>query len=48
MDPENNLIYVFLSNRVCPDASNTTLSEKNIRTNLHQAVYDLLNKVQGK
>ena len=47
-DPENNLIYVFLSNRVCPDASNTTLSEKNIRTNLHQSVYDLLNKVQGK
>jgi CubicO group peptidase (beta-lactamase class C family) len=47
-DPENRLIYVFLSNRVCPDASNNKLSQKNIRTDLHQAVYDLLETVSGK
>jgi beta-glucosidase-like glycosyl hydrolase/CubicO group peptidase (beta-lactamase class C family) len=40
-DPENGLVYVFLSNRVCPDASNQKLKDLNIRTNLHQAVYDL-------
>ena len=41
-DPENNLVYVFLSNRVYPDASNNKISELNIRTNLHQAFYDAL------
>ncbi len=41
-DPVNNLIYVFLSNRVYPDASNQKLAEMNIRTRIHQAMYDLL------
>ena len=47
-DPENQLIYVFLSNRVCPDAGNNTLSRLNIRTNLHQAMYDLLDAFPPK
>ena len=47
-DPENNLIFVFLSNRVCPDAGNQKISEMNIRTDIHQAMYDLLGKVQSK
>jgi beta-N-acetylhexosaminidase len=47
-DPENKLIYIFLSNRVCPDASNNKLSQKNIRTDLHQVIYDLLDAVSGK
>ncbi|MEI6683412.1 MAG: glycoside hydrolase family 3 N-terminal domain-containing protein [Bacteroidota bacterium] len=47
-DPENNLIYIFLSNRVCPSAANQKLSEMNIRTNIHQSVYDLLHKYQIK
>ncbi len=46
-DPANNLLFVFLSNRVCPDASNRKLSEMNIRTKLHQAMYDLLQKYQA-
>jgi CubicO group peptidase (beta-lactamase class C family) len=41
-DPENNLIYIFLSNRVYPDASNQKLAEMNIRTRIHQAMYDIL------
>ena len=41
-DPENGLVYVFLSNRVCPDASNGKIMEFNIRTNLHQVFYDAL------
>jgi CubicO group peptidase (beta-lactamase class C family) len=43
-DPEENLIYIFLSNRVNPDASNTKLSKMNIRTDIHQAIYNILNK----
>lgn len=41
-DPENNLIYVFLSNRVYPDASNRKIIDMNIRTNIHQVFYDAL------
>ena len=42
-DPSNNLIYIFLSNRVCPDASNPRLAGMNLRTQIHQAMYDILN-----
>ena len=41
-DPDNGLVYIFLSNRVCPDASNTRIIEYNIRTNLHQVFYDAI------
>jgi beta-N-acetylhexosaminidase len=40
-DPDNGLLYVFLSNRVHPDALNGKLVELNLRTSLHQAVIDL-------
>jgi len=52
-DPKENFIYIFLSNRVYPDASNWKIVEYNIRTNLHQAFYDaiknskLMNKHQA-
>ncbi|MGN0032212.1 MAG: glycoside hydrolase family 3 N-terminal domain-containing protein [Candidatus Limimorpha sp.] len=39
-DPENDLIVVFLSNRVFPDASNNLISKLNIRTNIHELFYD--------
>lgn len=38
MDPETGLLYVFLSNRVSPDASNNKLSSLNLRT----GIYDIL------
>ncbi len=41
-DPENGLIYVFLSNRVYPDMSNYKLMELDIRTNIHQLFYEAL------
>jgi len=41
-DPENNLVYIFLSNRICPDASNNKISEMDIRTKIHQAFYDAI------
>lgn len=40
-DPENDLLYVFLSNRVYPDAKNYKLMKMNLRTDLHQLVYDI-------
>ncbi|MCX6251535.1 MAG: serine hydrolase [Bacteroidetes bacterium] len=45
-DPVNNFIYIFLSNRVYPDASNQKLLEMNIRTRIHQAMYDILERVK--
>jgi CubicO group peptidase (beta-lactamase class C family) len=47
-DPASGLLYVFLSNRVYPSAANQRLSEMNIRTNIHQAAYDLLQRYQVK
>ncbi len=39
-DPATGLVYVFLSNRIHPDAHNAKIMEYNIRTNLHQVFYD--------
>jgi CubicO group peptidase (beta-lactamase class C family) len=44
VDPAYDLIYVFLSNRVYPDAENTKLAEMNVRTNVQQVVYNALIK----
>lgn len=44
VDPAYDLIYIFLSNRVYPDAENTKLAEMNVRTNVQQAVYNSLIK----
>jgi beta-N-acetylhexosaminidase len=41
-DPENGLVYIFLSNRVHPDAGNPKIMDYDIRTNLHQVFYDAL------
>lgn len=39
-DPEYNLVYVFLSNRVHPDGGeNTKLLRMNVRTNIQEAIY---------
>jgi beta-N-acetylhexosaminidase len=41
-DPENRLVYVFLSNRVYPNMSNSKLMDYDIRTNIHQLFYEAL------
>lgn len=41
-DPEHNIIFIFLSNRVYPSATNNKLAKQNIRTNLMQVLYDAL------
>ena len=42
MDPENGILYVFLSNRVYPDAGNNKLRQYNIRTRIHEVIYKSL------
>lgn len=41
-DPNSDLIYIFLSNRVYPDASNKKLIEMNIRTDIQEVIYSSL------
>jgi CubicO group peptidase (beta-lactamase class C family) len=41
-DPENQLVYIFLSNRVNPTAANNKLIKQNIRTEIQQMFYDIL------
>jgi beta-N-acetylhexosaminidase len=41
-DPQENLVYVFLSNRVNPGASNRKISELSIRTEIQQAIYNAI------
>ncbi|MCD6331932.1 MAG: serine hydrolase, partial [Bacteroidales bacterium] len=40
VDPENGLLYVFLSNRVYPTRDNSKLYDMNIRTKILQILYD--------
>lgn len=43
-DPKENLIFVFLSNRVYPSAENTKLIDMNIRTRIQDLVYQSILK----
>ncbi|MFK7922380.1 MAG: serine hydrolase [Bacteroidia bacterium] len=42
VDPEHELVFVFLSNRVHPKSNNWKLNEMRIRQRVHEAVYDAL------
>lgn len=46
VDPKSNLVYVFLSNRVHPDAGNK-LGSLNIRPRIQDVVYDAIAKGMG-
>jgi len=41
IDPQNNSIYIFISNRTFPDVGNMKLIQKDIRTNIQQVFYDV-------
>lgn len=41
-DPEEEIVYVFLSNRTFPSASNTLLIKSGLRTRIQQAIYDAI------
>ena len=42
VDPDNGLVFVFLSNRIHPSASNRALIEKNVRTEIMDVIYEAL------
>ncbi len=42
VDPEFDLVYVFLSNRIHPKANNFKLIKSNIRTRIQDAIYESL------
>jgi beta-N-acetylhexosaminidase len=39
IDPELEIVYIFLSNRICPDASNSKLIQLDIRTRIQEQIY---------
>lgn len=39
VDPEYNLIYIFLSNRIHPSAENNKLTSTSVRTKIHDIIY---------
>ena len=41
-DPEEEIIYVFLSNRTYPDSKNNRLLEANIRTEIQSLIYQAI------
>lgn len=47
-DPETDLIYVFLSNRIYPDANNRKLMELNTRTYIHDVLYQSLENSESR
>ncbi len=42
VDPETQLVYIFLSNRIHPNVNNRTLFSKGTRTRIQSLVYDAL------
>ena len=44
LDPDNQILYVFLSNRVYPDAGNIKLRTYNIRTRIQEVIYKAMGR----
>ncbi len=44
VDPEYDLVYVFLSNRVHPDQNNNSLAQQDIRTRIQDLIYNAIEK----
>ena len=44
VDPEHDLVFVFLSNRVHPSAKENNLAKMNIRTDIQSVIYELIEK----
>ncbi len=42
VDPDENLVYIFLSNRIHPDADNNKLLEMDVRTKIQKVIYESL------
>jgi CubicO group peptidase (beta-lactamase class C family) len=44
VDPDNELVFVFLSNRIYPDVTNRKLNQLHIRERIQGAIYDAMKK----
>ena len=42
-DPDEEIVYIFLSNRTYPSSTNNELAKQNIRTNIQTVIYDSIN-----
>ncbi|MCB0495020.1 MAG: serine hydrolase [Cyclobacteriaceae bacterium] len=45
-DPENGVLFIFMSNRVYPTRNNSKLYQFNVRPTMHQAIYDAIKAYQ--
>ncbi|HKL07840.1 MAG TPA: glycoside hydrolase family 3 N-terminal domain-containing protein [Bacteroidales bacterium] len=41
-DPEEKIVFIFLSNRIHPDQDNNRLIQTNVRTDIQKAIYDAI------
>ncbi len=48
IDPDNELLYIFLSNRVNPTRANSKLSALDIRTRIQDAIYKAIDRKKPK
>ena len=48
VDPKYNLIYIFLSNRVYDSRENRKIYDLNIRTNIHNLIYENLVEIESE
>jgi len=46
-DPEEDIVYVFLSNRTFPNAENKKLLRMNIRTDIQEVIYNAVNNAKA-
>ncbi|MFA8436400.1 MAG: glycoside hydrolase family 3 N-terminal domain-containing protein [Marinifilaceae bacterium] len=46
VDPTKELVYIFLSNRICPDEFNIKLLEMDVRTKIQQVIYHSIFEVE--
>ena len=48
VDPDEEVVYIFLSNRTYPDGENKKLANLNIRTDIQQVIYDAINNGKNR
>jgi CubicO group peptidase (beta-lactamase class C family) len=46
-DPDEKVVYIFLSNRVYPDSKNKKLISLGIRTRIMRVIYDAIRRSRG-
>ena len=46
VDPEEELVYIFLSNRIHPSANNSKLVKLNIRTRIQEKLYEAISNMK--